>query len=343
MKRIFLTIDTECHDIKKENQYIWGIKGPERYGIEKIISIAKEFKIPLNFFVDIAEAKSYGDVFVKKIIKVIQNNGHKIYLHLHPNYISGDNSRTYLWEYSFEEQKTILKQGFEDYLRLTGKKKCAAFRIGRYGANKNMYIALAELGISTMDLSYCCNLPKKCKLSFMEIGVYNKPIEYFEQLLIPNTRYIGFDYFGKQKIYNCDVSEICYGEFVDILKNSGYQNIILTMHSWNLIRKYYFLSDYISGDYQMIKKFKKMIQYAKSNGYVFSDLEAGYKKTTFNYNDDILYNPVKKSIISKLTFLMYNFERFKKIAIINKRYFTMYLVFYFIIGFAIFTLLLLLF
>jgi hypothetical protein len=330
MRKIFLTIDTECHYIEKENQYIWGIKGSGKYGIEKIMDIANEFQIPLNFFVEIAEAKRYGDTFVQKIIDTIQMKGHNVYLHLHPNYTSGDDSKTFLWQYSYDEQKEILKQGFDDYFKFTGKKECIAFRIGRYGANENMYKALNELNISTIDLSYSCILPKYCQLSYDQIGTYNIPKKYYNQYIIPNTRYVGFDYFGIKKIFNCDVAESNYGEFVDVLKNISQQNVILTMHSWDLIKKFFFLKNYIAGNYATIRKFKKMILFAQKRGYVFSDLERDFNKEIIG-EKDLLYNPVKESYFNKIRYLFYNFVRLQKIARISKKYFLLFSIFYAII------------
>ena len=342
MKKIYLTIDTECHNIDKENQYIWGVKGNKRYGIEKIMDIANEFQIPLNFFVDIAEAKRYGDDYIRKIIQTINGREHKVYLHLHPNYTTGDDSKTYLWEYPYEEQKEILKQGFNDYYRLTGQEKCAAFRIGRYGASENMYKALDELGISTIDLSYSCILPKMCKLTFDQIGVYNVPKVYNNQLIMPNTRYVGFDYFGIKKVYNCDISETNYGEFADVLKETNLQNMTLTMHSWDLIKRYFFLKNFITGNKQTVSKLRKMISLAQNEGFVFSDLENDFSKEII-VQKDILYNPIKKNAFNKIRYLIYNFKRFQSIARINKKYFAIYTSFYAgVIIIAIFLLLLIL-
>ena len=58
MKKVYLTVDTECHDIKKENIYVWGKKGDYEYGLKRIV--------------DFAEVKSYGSGFIHRIIDEIE-------------------------------------------------------------------------------------------------------------------------------------------------------------------------------------------------------------------------------------------------------------------------------
>lgn len=116
MNKIFLTVDTECHDIRKENQYIWGKKNGREYGIGRILELGKQYEIPVNFFVDFAEERRYGREYIQRIIDKIKQYNQPIFLHLHPNFISGDESRTFLWEYDKEEQEFCCKRESE-YIR----------------------------------------------------------------------------------------------------------------------------------------------------------------------------------------------------------------------------------
>ena len=105
MKNVYITIDTECHDANAENNYIWGKTKDGECGIRYIAECGKKHGIHLNFFFDMCESYRYGAEYAKKIIELIRSYGHSVYLHLHPNYISGDDSRSFLWQYSKEEQK----------------------------------------------------------------------------------------------------------------------------------------------------------------------------------------------------------------------------------------------
>ena len=88
MKKIFLTVDTECHDLGKANQYIYGNKGKEAFGIVKILELAKELNLPVNFFLDVGECRKYGREFIQKIVNTIHSYNQPIFFHLHPDYIS---------------------------------------------------------------------------------------------------------------------------------------------------------------------------------------------------------------------------------------------------------------
>ena len=87
MKRIYITVDVECHDIDLVNNYIWGRVGDQEYGLRCILEQGKKHNIPINFFFDMCEAKRYGDDYAKSIINAIEEYSQPIYLHLHPNYL----------------------------------------------------------------------------------------------------------------------------------------------------------------------------------------------------------------------------------------------------------------
>ena len=195
MKKAFVTVDVECHDINLENNYIWGKVGNEEFGIRRILELGKKHDIPINFFFDMCEANRYGEGYARRIIDTIRSYGQPVYLHLHPNYISGDDSRTFLWQYSYEEQLDILEKGFKQYCKLMETDSCSAFRVGRYGASEDMYKALSELNVEVNDLSYCYGNRKMCKLTYDEVGTINLPTKYYGQIVFPNTQFICFDYF----------------------------------------------------------------------------------------------------------------------------------------------------
>lgn len=44
----FFTVDIECHDINKENQYIGGKKNDKEYDIGRILELCKQYGIPVN-------------------------------------------------------------------------------------------------------------------------------------------------------------------------------------------------------------------------------------------------------------------------------------------------------
>lgn len=328
MKKIFITVDTECHNITQVNKYIWGKVGKESYGINCILEQAKRHQIPINFFFDMCESNRYGDDYSKRIIEEIQSYGQPIYLHLHPNYISGDDTRSFLWQYSKEEQKEILRYGFDQYYSMLNTDKCLAFRVGRYGASPDMYESMDELGIRTIDLSYCHNNYKMCHLTENEVKTVNAPTYYNNQIILPNTRFVCFDFLGRKKSINTDLHEASFREIKEVLNKAKVEDIVFTMHSWHFIDKRFYRKS-IRGDKKQIKKFEKIITYCKRHNYEFADIG----KVDFDSRIEKMQEVdselnLCRGLWGKLKSLYTNFFRFQEIAKLNKKYFAVYLLFY---------------
>lgn len=328
MKNIYITIDTECHDINSENKYIWGKLKNDNCGIEYIAECGNRFGIHLNFFFDMCESYRYGEEYAENIIDVIRSYGHSVYLHLHPNYISGDDSRSFLWQYSREEQKEILSKAFSQYNDFMGTDACLAFRAGRYGASPDMYECLEELGINTVDLSYCHNNYKMCHLTEKDVNTVNVPVLYKSQVLLPNTRFVCFDFLGKKKSINTDIHEATFGEIKRVLEDSELKDIVFTMHSWHFIDKAFYRKS-IRKDKRQVKKFEKIIKYCKSRGYQFCDVgsvDFSDRLATGRESDKEIN--LCRGFFGKIRSLVSNFFRFAEIAKLNKKYFLIYSVFY---------------
>lgn len=322
MKKIYLTVDTECHDIEKVNQYIYGKVKDEEYGITKILELAKDHNIPVNFFVDVGESEKYGREFIENIVDIIHSYNQPVFFHLHPDYIAND-SRTYLWEYSYDEQKQIIDKALKNYKSFITNDDRIVFRAGRYGVNSDTYDIISSCDERFLDLSYLCNNNKMCKISTEELGVKNIPTVYKNVEILPNTQFVGFDYFGKVKCIGLDASDATFNEFSRFIKQTKLKNIVFTMHSWHFIKKWFFSATYLKGDKAKIRKFKRSVLLAEKMGYEFEDLR-NFKYETDN---DELINLCEGK--NKIIGLINNFVRFQKIARLNKKYFIVYFAFYF--------------
>lgn len=307
-KRIFLTIDTECHCIERVNQYIYGkTKGGEEYGIKRILEIGKELDIPLNFFVDIPEWRRYGEKYVQNIVDLIHSYNQTICFHFHPNYASGDEKRWNLYQYSLDEQNKLLSQGLEDYYRFCGKKDTLIFRAGCYGINMDTLEALKGLGVNCVDLSYGYgDGTGMCHLSATDVGVKNIPIMKNGILIRPNTSYVGFRYFGYVKNYGVNVAETPLFEFKRFIDRTQLEDIIYTMHSWDLILKWSFIRTRVWGNKIYIRRLKKAVQYAQVRGFVFSSLE-NYEVSN-NEKDELV--DLCRTPFDKIKCLIANYIRF---------------------------------
>lgn len=328
MKRIYITVDTECHDINWQDRYIWGKTGNgELWGLDKILSLAKELNIPINFFVDVPEAKQYGDAFTKSIIDKIHEAGQKAYIHLHPNYITGEEEQTFFWKYTDEEKKAILSETRTIAEWFLTEQEMKVFRIGRYGADPQMYDTIREtLGEDVIDLSYCYDSGKMCHVDVDEVNTKNAVVNYKSSILFPNTRYIGFKLLGKRKAFNVDTAETSLGEFKSIIDQNCLDNVTLTMHSWNFIKTYFFIKDRVWGNKSEERKFREMVRYAQKKGYVFSDI-ADSRSCILTSDKDQLID-LCATPWGWIKSFYYNFIRFQHTARLTKKYFIIYSIFY---------------
>ena len=322
-KRIYLTVDTECHDIQRLNEYITGKTNKGLYGLEKILQLGNELDIPINVFLDIPECHIYGDDYIHSLVNTISKYNQPIFLHVHPDYIA-DAKRKHLWEYTRDEQKEILRQSILDYKRFCGDQDRLIFRAGAWGVNKETYEVLSELisemGIAEIiDLSYVYKSRWRCHLSFDEYGAANASRKYRDITVFPNTTYIGYDYFGKDYAFSLCVPNKSVHEFKEIVIQNKLSNITYTMHSWDFIKRWFFLPDFIKGNDQQIRIFKKCVAYAKENGYRFSDL----REYNLVEEPDQCIN-LCRGINGKLRCLWYNYLRFSDNGRSYKKYALLY-------------------
>lgn len=325
-KRLYITVDTECHNINNQDRYIWGeTKDGERWGLGKILEEGKSLSIPINFFVDIAEVDRYGIDFVRGVVDTIQSYNQPIFLHLHPNYISGDEERTFLWQYNQGEQERILARAHQIWNELFPEAKCVAFRAGRYGMDAKIYRLLRdEFGEGVVDLSYNSPGGKMCHLTRKEVGIDNICKDYNGIILFPNTSYFGLKLLGKSRSFGLDAAQTCLSEFKAVLKQNAINNVILTMHSWNFIKTWFFRTGKVNKDKAALKRFRAMVAFAKEEGYVISSLH----DFVFQADEKDQKVDLCSTVVGNIRALFFNFVRFQRMARLSPKYLKIYSVFY---------------
>lgn len=145
-QKVLVSIDTEGPaGIDPVERMIYGktVDGKE-YGIRYLMDLFSERNIKGLFFVDIPEIADYGETKIERVLKDINENGHDVGVHVHPDHMA-DINRRYLWQYSKEEQYEIIARCTDFYEKVL-KKKPLSFRAGRYGADNNTLEVLDELG-----------------------------------------------------------------------------------------------------------------------------------------------------------------------------------------------------
>lgn len=233
-KKLLLTIDTEGPRGSDPVRYqIWGDVEGELWGIPRIIDICNRYNIKGLFFVDIAEAWSFGHIKIKEVIDYIIEHGHDVGVHIHPHHMPNEN-RQFLYEFSKEEQYDIIKKCTDKFIEMTGSTP-KSFRAGKYGANRDTLDILDELGYN-YDFSefYSQNwcgiepeiayiLPQRYK------GLVEFPVSIYKSFEIPKI-YKRYDKFE----ITSNVSELKY-VLNKYLKTNNDEVLILFLHSFSFL------------------------------------------------------------------------------------------------------------
>lgn len=321
MNTIFLTVDVECHNIRQKNFYIDGIIGNEKWGLSRILEIGRKKNIPINFFVDVVECHEYGDEYIKEIIQLIHSYGQKVFLHIHPNFLIPGGYH-YFWQYTKEEQKDIIIRSIADFERLVGYKS-KAIRTGGYCNDQNYYDALGEAsGNEMIDVSHCYHYRNSHYVS----PTINQVHQNGQVTVLPNTRFLCFKMLNKKKHANLDIMSANYNEMKRILQHKELRYMTCTMHSWTLLKHWFYLKGTLMPDTRNCRKMEMFIDKAKENGWVFSHFDRPLTVEGSDTEID-LCDSIRGTILGVIN----TFLRMQRAARVNKKYFAAYALFYFLL------------
>lgn len=236
MQKILVSIDTEGPDGKYPVEHlIYGqASDGKEYGINYLMDIFDEYHIKALFFVDIAEAWNYGTDKIRKVLLDIEQRGHDVGVHIHPDHMA-DKNRKYLWQYSYEEQNRIISKCTDFYVE-TLKRMPKSFRAGRYGANMDTLKIIGDLGYQ-YDMSefyankrcgikpeLTCNKIKKVD----ECGIIEVPVTTYKSIQI--KKYQRFD-----KI-DTSMSPLEFNKIFDLIISTKEVDVVsYFVHSFSLL------------------------------------------------------------------------------------------------------------
>ena len=234
---VLLTIDTEASmHIGKPlpiAKMIYGDINGKQYGISKIMDICEQYGFKATFFVSVLESLHYGEEHIKKVCKSIYNRGHDVQLHIHPNW---KYDYRFMWEYSVDEQTSLIKEGKELFHSWIGEYPIA-HRAGGLAANRATLIALERNGIpvdsSMVRGSSFCKLegvlPTQNAICVSD-GVIEVPVTSFTQIKL-----------GDLKLYRTlDINADTLSELIHVTKaakKKGIRTVNLLMHSFSFLTR----------------------------------------------------------------------------------------------------------
>jgi len=188
-------------------------------------------------FVEALNAVAAGPDYLRRMVALIQEAGHEVQLHLHPEWLSameappvphrGPNMK----DYSEDEQVTLIELGLQA-LKACGADNVTAFRAGNYGADMVTLRALKRAGIaydSSHNFTYlsgACGLDTGAPLlrpSILE-GVSEIPISHFE------------DFPGHHR--HAQLCATSFGELKSAIAGSvakGWETFVMVSHGFELL------------------------------------------------------------------------------------------------------------
>lgn len=262
MHTIF-TVDVEGHvGSDPVKHLIYGKTDDGRLcGIDMLMDILDRYDMRGVFFVDVAEAWDYGEERIAAVLKHIEERGHDVGVHIHPDHMA-DKKRLFLSEYSKDDQYAILSKCTDFYKKVLGHEPIS-FRAGKYGANMETLDILSDLGYR-VDFSefygqkWCHIDPPVAKVNVQKLK--NGLIE------IPVTSYVSLNVgiYSRYDKLDCGLTFSEFKTLINKLEENSNDIAVLFAHSFSFLdwRRTPDNPKFKSG---LKKRLEKQLDYVKSN------------------------------------------------------------------------------
>ena len=278
MLSVFLTVDTEVWPFtpnwrdsllsREVEQDIYGVTSDGEFGLTFQIDLLNEYGLKAVYFVESLFASAIGLEPLSKIVRVIQDRGQEVQLHLHTEWLDklakpilpGKIGR-HLKNFSRDEQTLLIAEAARN-LEACGAHKLCAFRAGNYGANFDTLHALARNGIGFDTSHNTCYLNSTCSMPTPEpllqpkeiLGVYEFPISFF------------CDYPGHYR--HAQLCACSSGELENSMLqawNKGWHSYVLVLHSFELVKRRGAPGKRALPDRLIIKRFRRLCRFLADN------------------------------------------------------------------------------
>ena len=256
---VLLTVDTEA-DIHQgqiipfEQMVYCRINGNE-YGIQRMMDLADRYNARMTFFVSVFEHRRMGIGPVKKICKEIDQRGHEVQLHTHPNWIY---EHRFMWGYPIEKQVELIHEGKEVIIDSIGKPPIA-HRAGGFGANKDTLLALKENDI-LIDSTFLFGNYSRLGQDLFRLngiskyhGVVEIPVTVFKQFQIGR--------FHPYRPFDININSLSELIFVlEKAKENQLPVVNLLMHSFSFVHRSKDRKE-IYPNLHDLRKFERLLDY----------------------------------------------------------------------------------
>lgn len=280
MLNVFLTVDTEIwpysegwpvHALSPDKTAfdaeiaacLYGQTLDGEFGLPYQIKQLNQYGLKATYFLEPLFADRAGSRHLAEIVRLIQENGQEVQLHLHTEWLSEiqDPSipahfKQYMHQFTLDEQTALIAKGVRS-LQMAGVAAVHAFRAGSYGANHDTLRAAAQNGL-LFDTSYNpCYLGEDCKIDpgrpmlqpFKMEGVWEFPVSFFQ------------DYPRHQR--HAQLAACSFDEMKTALLDAwkaGWHTFVIVLHSFELV-KHRTPAALCQPDKRNIDRFHKLCQF----------------------------------------------------------------------------------
>lgn len=278
MLNVFITIDTEVwplladwrtDNLKRDiDRDIYGLTPDGPFGISYKLDVFDKFGLKGVFFVEPFFSEVAGHGRLRKIVAEIQERGHEVQVHLHPEWLQWmdapilPGSRAELLkDFSQNDQLFLIRRAIA-LLNACGSDQLCAFRAGDYAADIRTLRALRQSGITydtshnTCYLRTCCGLNTLGELlqpTHVE-GVYEMPVSYFRDF--PN-------HYRHAQLTACSFPEL-RSALLQAWKQNWYSFVIVS-HSFELLQPRRRDPSRPKPDKIVIRRFNKLCSFLAEN------------------------------------------------------------------------------
>lgn len=256
--------------LKRKSGYIQGVTPEGEFGAFYQAEVLKAHDLKGVFFVEALFSFATGTDPLRRVVLDIQERGHEIGLHLHPEWLRRAPSVSVLPGkegslmrlFSEGDQTALIAKGIEQ-LQRAGVSKVYSFRAGGYGANLDTLRALARNGVPCDSSHNFCWMGTTCDIQTdghllqpRQIqGVYEFPVSYF------------VDWPGHYR--HTELCSCSFGELRFALLRAWRENwysFVIVSHSFELTKRVKRNGEPAgTADKTVIRRFHKLCEFLSAN------------------------------------------------------------------------------
>lgn len=248
-------------------RYIYGRSPHGEYGLPKTLEILNRYGLRGVFFVEPLFAARFGIEHLATIVRIIQDAGQEVQLHLHPEWTDEarpellpdtPGKRQHLFQYTLEEQRTLIRAGL-DMLQDAGSQRPVAFRSGGFACNEDTFIAVGENSMlfdSSINPTMSESRPGAVQSSEAGTG---EPFQHNGLTLLPMSSFRdGFGRLRHAQIGACSAAELTCA--LHAAAKADWPAFVLLSHNFELMTP-----DSSTPDWIVVRRFEKVCRHLADN------------------------------------------------------------------------------